>query len=169
MLITIIIAASLPQLKLQPGTPLPKGQDMQEVYAPAPDVQEDLFVVGPINMLRVVIVCLILAGVALYAIYRLLRGTDRETVSYTLRFMLIFIVIISGFAYLTMLLPNSSSSTSMEFPLLPQVPVEPVPLGSLPQSLLWLVGIGLLVISVLVGVWILTFSRRARPMSLYTL
>ena len=45
-------------------------------------------------------------------------------------------------------------------------PVVTSPLGSAPPSLLWLVGIGLLIITVLVAMWMFTPVRQAGPLDL---
>jgi hypothetical protein len=98
--------------------------------------------------------------------YKLLRGANWKVVIGFVRSMLVISLIVSGFIFLIMLLPSSENSIPLEMPLPTPEPSVTSPLGPVPPLLFWLVGIGLLVICILVGVWILTSSRRARPIDL---
>ena len=71
MIITVIIAASLPQLELQPGMPLPRLENSQVVLAP---IEEEPLVAISINEFFKVLFILFLTGSMLYVIYRLTRG-----------------------------------------------------------------------------------------------
>jgi hypothetical protein len=164
MLITMMIAASLPQLDLQPGMPLPQVNDGQVVAAPAPE--EPPFPVISINKFVVILVILMFTGAVLYWTYQLLRGATWKSVSESLRSILIAGAILLGFFFLIMLIPRSSINVPAELPLPTPEPVVTSPLGSVPIPLLWLVGIGLFGISVLVGVWILTSSHPVEPIDL---
>jgi hypothetical protein len=164
MLITMVIAASLPQLELQPGMPLPEVNHGQVVAAPA--AEEPPFPVISINKFALILAILLFTGAVLYWTYQLLRGATWKSASESLRFILIVAAILFGFLFMIMLLPRSSSNLPAELP--PPIP-EPVitsPLGSVPIPLLWLVGIGLFALIVLVGVWIFPSSRSARPIDL---
>jgi hypothetical protein len=70
--------------------------------------------------------------------------------------------------FLILLISTSGdrSAPLEELPVLTPVPVVTSPLEPVPDPLLWLVGIGLLVSSLLVGLWIFTSSRRAHPLDL---
>jgi hypothetical protein len=162
-LITMIIAASLPQLELQPGMPLPRIQGNQVVAAP---VEKQSFMAISVNKFIIVLFALILAGSMLYMMYKLLRGANWKVVIGFVRSMLVISLIVSGFIFLIMLLPSSENSIPLEMPLPTPEPPVTSPLGPVSPLLFWLVGIGLLVICILVGVWILTLSRRARPIDL---
>jgi hypothetical protein len=59
-----------------------------------------------------------------------------------------------------MLLPKTQNDLPMELPLPTDTPLVTSPLGPVPVSLYWLVGIGLLVSSILLGIWIFTPSPR---------
>jgi hypothetical protein len=164
MLIMMMIAASLPQLELQPGMPLPRLQEGQVVVAP---IQEEEFVSISINKFFIVLFTLILAGVVLYSMYKLLRGADWKFISGFLRSMLVISVLLSGFVYLIMLFSDSGSSYSpVEIPTPTPEPLVRSPLGSVPIPILWLIGIGLFVLSVLVGMWIFISFRPARSIDL---
>jgi hypothetical protein len=94
--------------------------------------------------------------------YKLLTGADWKL----LPSVLVICVIFSGLISLLLLSANSANYTSsLEVPISTPEPVATSPLGSVPTPLLWLVGIGLLVISVLAGVWIFA-SRQAKPIDL---
>jgi hypothetical protein len=164
MLITMTIAASLPQLNLQRGMPLPQVNDGQVVAAPAPE--EPPFPVISINKFVVVLIILMFTGSVLYWTYQLLRGATWKSVSESFRSILIVGSILFAFFFMIMLLPRSSGNLPAELPLPTPEPVVRSPLGSVPTPLLWLVGIGLFGISVIVGVWIFTSSRSARPIDL---
>jgi hypothetical protein len=164
MLITIMIAASLPQLELQPGMPLPQVNDGKVVVVPAP--KEPPFPIISINKFAVILVILLFTGAVLYWTYKLLRGATWKSASESLRSILIAGAILLGFFFMILLLPRSSGNLPAELPPPTPEPVVTSPLGSAPIPLLWLVGIGLFGISVLVGVWIFTSSRPARSIDL---
>jgi hypothetical protein len=163
MLITMMIAASLPQLELQPGMPFPRLQDGQVVAAPTEEAQP---VSISVNTFVIVLIVLILAGAMLHSMFKLLRGADWKIVLDFLRSMLVISVIFSGLVFLLLIFPRSNSYTPLEMPAPTSEPVVTSPLGSAPPFLLWLVGIGLVVISALVGAWIFTSSRQAKPIDL---
>jgi hypothetical protein len=163
MIITMIIGASLSQLELQPGMPLPRLQDNNVV---APPTEEEPLLAISISKFVVIFFALILAGSILYMIYKLIRGTDWKELASFFRMTVVISLVVSGVVFLIMLLPKSESSLAMEMPTPTPEPVATSPLGPVPPLLLWLVGIGLLVISILVGVWIFTSSRRERPIDL---
>jgi hypothetical protein len=160
--IVMMIAASLPKLELQAGMPLPSLQHGQ-VIAPK---NEDEIVSISVNHFVVVLIAIMLVGAILYLTYKLLTGADRKFIVGLLSYMLVICVI---FSVLSSLLLRSSNSANYNSPLDVPIPTsEPVvtsPLGPVPTPLLWLVGIGLLVISVLVGVWIFA-SSQAKPIDL---
>ena len=162
--ITMMIAASLPQLKLQPGMPLPRVNDGQMLVAAA--VEEAPLPVISINKFVVIIVTLVFIGGILYWAYKLLRGATWKSVSESFRFISVAGAIIFGFIFLIMLLPRSGNNIQAEIPMPTPEPLVTSPLGSVPIPLLWLVGIGLFVISVLVGVWIFASSHSAGPIDL---
>jgi len=160
VIITMLIAASLSQLELQPGMSLPRLQSGQVV---APPAQETPLVDISINKFVIGMIALLLAGALLYSIFERVKGASWKEIASVARLALLIGALISGFAFLIMLLPRSGDYSVVEIP--PPTLETPVtsPLGSVPTPLLWLVGIGLLVVSVLVGVWILTSSSQKKP------
>ena len=99
---------------------------------------------------------------------QLLRGADWKLILSVLRHMLIVSIFIGCQVSLIMLLPGSVVDTPAQI-LIPTPTPQPVvtsPLGSAPPLLLWLVGVGLLGITVLAAVWMFTPSRQAHPLEL---
>ena len=163
ILITMMIAANLPQLEFQPGMPLPWLEQGQVV---AVSIEADQSVSMSASKFILVLIALVLTVATLYSMMQLFRGADWKLISNALRPMLVISVIIGCFVFLIMLIPGSDSYTPVEIPVSTPPPVVTSPLGSAPPSLLWLVGIGLFVISVLALMWIFIPSRRASPIDL---
>ena len=163
MVITMIIAASLSQLQLQPGMPLPRFSNGQVMAAPD---KGDQFVSISASKFLIVLIGLMVAITTLYSIYKLLRGADWKNIAVAARSILFIGMIVCGILLLIMMVPGSESSAPVEIP--PQTP-EPLvasPLGTVPPVLIWAVGIGLLVMTALVGTWIITTSRQPKPIDL---
>lgn len=164
ILITMVIAAALPELELQPGMPLPRLQEGQLVAA-AP-TEEIPFVSMSSSRFILVLIELILAGAILYSMYRALRGADWKTIVDVLRPVLIITVVLITLIFLVLQLPSSYHYTPVEIDMPTPGPVVTSPLGAVPEPILWWVGIALLVITGLVGMWIFTSSRQPRPIEL---
>jgi len=158
-IITMIIAASLPQLELQPGMPLPKLEDNRVVIAP---VGTGPLETVPVDEFILKFVLLIAAGSLLHALYKALRGAKWKDLTSFIWPTFVIILIIIGFLFLIMMLPRSEGPIVMEQPLPTLAPPVRSPLGPVPPILLWLVGIGLLAVVILIGIWISgSASRRA--------
>jgi len=159
VIITIIIAASLPQLELQPGMPLPKLENNQVVIPPA---EAGLFEAISVDEFIIAFFLLFGAGSMLFMIYKLLRGAEWKDVVAFIWPMLVIGLFLGVFVFLIMLLPQSESSRVMELPAPTPEPPVTSPLGPVPPLLLWLVGIGLLVTGILIAIWIFG-SPASRP------
>jgi hypothetical protein len=165
ILLTMLVAANLQKLEFQPGMPLPRLEQGQLVAVPiaeAPSVS----ISAPRFIL--ILIALVLTGATLYSAYQLLRGANWKLILYFLRYTLIIGVAIGCLVFMIMLFPGSNIETPAEIPI-PTMTFQPVvtsPLGSAPPSLLWLVGIGLLIITVLVAVWMFTPVRQTGPLDL---
>jgi hypothetical protein len=160
ILITMMIAANLTQLEFQPGMPIPKLQGGQLVALPS---EEDQFVSISANRFVLVLIILLFAVALLITMYQLLRGADWKLISDFLRYMLVISVITISILFLITLFPGSDSYTPSVIAFQTPSPAVTSPLGSAPPSILWLVGIGLLLISVLVVMWIITASQQVNP------
>lgn len=163
ILFTMMIAASLPRLKFQPGMPLPSLQHGQLVAAPA---EEDPLVSISATKFILVLIAIVITIAMLYSIYQLLRGADWKLISDFLRYVLFISVGVGCLVFMIMLFPSSDRYTPVEIPVQTAQPVVTSPLGSVPPSLLWLVGIGLFAISVLVAIWVFTPSHPVKPIDL---
>ncbi len=158
ILITMMIAASLPQLELQPGIPPPRLQNGQVVAAP---IEERQLLSISVNKFILILIALLFVGTVLYLAYKMLRGADWKSLVNVLRSVLMVSAVLGCLVFLIMLLPASRDAPA-ELPI-PTPPPESVvasPLGSVPPALLWLVGIGLLVSSIWLGVWLFASSRQ---------
>lgn len=165
ILITMVIAISLPQLELQPGIPVPKLEGGQIV---APQAGENPFISVAANKFVIIVIGLILGVLTLFSIYKMLRGADQKAIIESLRAILFFSMIACGIVFLIMLVPGSKSSVAEAIPLPTPEPLVTSPLGEVPPILLWVVGIGLLVMTVAVAIWILS-SRPPKPIDLVAL
>ena len=159
MMITLMIAASLPQLELQPGMPLPKLENDQVVIPPAEAQPTGTM---SVNKFILVLVALLVAGLMLHMLYKLLRGARWKDIASIIEPMLVISLIVSGLIFLIMLLPRSEGSIVMEQPVPSPVPQVRSPLGPVPPLLFWVVGLGLLAAGILMGIWIfVSASSRA--------
>src|SRR5690242_13283916 len=131
ILITMMIAASLPQLEFQPGMPAPRLENGQVVAAPAKEGQV-VSISAPKFIL--VFIVLILAVVTLYSMVRLFRGADWKSISDVLRPILIISGVFGCIIFLSMLLPASESYTPVGIPVSTSEPVVTSPLGAAPPS-----------------------------------
>jgi hypothetical protein len=165
ILLTMLVAANLQKLEFKPGMPLPRLEQGQLVAVPiaeAPSVS----ISAPRFIL--ILIALVLTGATLYSAYQLLRGANWMLILYFLRCTLIISVAIGCLVFMIMLFPGSNIETPAEIPI-PTMTFQPVvttPLGSAPPSLLWLVGIGLLISTVLVAVWMFKPVRQQGPLDL---
>ena len=166
ILLTMLVAANLQKLEFQPGRPLPRLEQGQLVAVPIAETSS-VSISAPRFIL--ILIALVLTGATLYSAYQLLRGADWKLILYFLRYILSISVAIGCLVFMIMLFPSSNIETPAEIPI-PTMTFQPVvtsPLGSAPPSLLWLVGIGLLmIITMLVAVWMFTPVRQAGPLDL---
>jgi len=148
----VIIAASLPQLELKPGLPLPEFEN-NLVVASAESAEP--VVEMSVNGFFTVLFALILGGSTLYILYKVIKGATWKEIFLFLRAILGLSLFITVILLLVMLLPGSPSAEIVEMPLPTPEPIIRSPLGSAPPILLWLVGIGLLITGSLIVFWII--------------
>jgi hypothetical protein len=152
MMITMMIAASLPQLEFQPGMPLPKLVDNQLVVPPAEALPTGAI---SVNKFILVFVALLVTVSILHMLYKLFRGARWKDITTIIGPMVVILSIVSGLLLLIMLLPRSAGPIVMEQPIPPpELPVRSS-LGPVPPWLFWVVGFGLLAVGILIGIWII--------------
>lgn len=149
----VMIAASLPQLDLQPGMPFPKLENQQEIVV-APPVETEPVRSIPLNRFFIIFISLLAAGSILYAVYRLLKGAQWKDIWAFIWPLVTISLLVCGFLYLVFSLPNAGNLVSAPLPVPTPAPKATSPLGPVPPILYWLVGLGLLVAAGLVGIWI---------------
>lgn len=151
MIITMTFAASLPQLELQPGMPIPRLENKNVVVGtPGSDVVESVAV----NRFFAILLIIIMAGLSLFVLYKLVRGADWRNIGFALRLIVSISVVVIGILYLILMLPKSTAPLEAELPLPTPAPIVTAPLGPVPPILIWVVGLCLLVTGILIGVWI---------------
>lgn len=163
MIITVIIAASLSQMELRPGMPLPSINNGQVVISP--DIQE-VPVAFTVSEVLEVLFALVLAVSMLYAMYRIIRSIGWVNVRSHIQTITVIILIAGSITFLILLLPRTQDPLVMELPPPTQMPLVRSPLGPVPILLLWLVGIALLMSSILLGIWIFAPSKQQTTIDL---
>ncbi|HET9907727.1 MAG TPA: DUF4129 domain-containing protein [Anaerolineales bacterium] len=164
MLLTIVVAANLQQVEFQPGMPLPRLEQGQLVVGA---INDPSFSISAPSFI-LILIALVLTAATLYTAYQIFRGADWQLILSVLRFTLIISVSISCLVFMVMLFPNSNIDTPAEITM-PPIPPQPVvtsPVASAPAWLLWLVGAGLLIITVLVALWSFRPVRQADQLDL---
>ena len=152
VILTVLIAAALPHLELKPGVPLPALP--QGVIEPQPE-QETPDVTISLSALWKAILSICLVAGLIYNGYQLLRNATwswRNVVNSLVRIS-VFILIAVG---ILLVLPGIHFTYSM--PMMEEIPPPVVelsgpPVGPLPLSLIWLVGLGLAATLVGLGLW----------------
>ena len=160
VIITIIIAASLPQLKLQPGVPLPKLDSGQVAGATGETVPY-----RPVTLDKYVILGIIflVTGSMLYVAYKLLRGTGWKTLLGFIKPMSIIILAAMGIVFLISLMPESNMPVSEDVSFSSPKPQLPVSQQiEVPPLMFWLVGGALLVVTILISAVIFTSISKRR-------
>jgi hypothetical protein len=166
-IVTVIIAASLPQLEFQPGMPLPKLEYDQVVVPPVKAEPSEAI---SVDKFIIALALLIAAASVSHMIYRLLRGAKRKDLIAFIWPVVVTGLILGGFVFLIMLLPKSESPAAVELPVPTPEPPVTAPLGPVPPLLLWLVGIGLLVTGILIAIWIFgSPAKRATTIDIVSL
>src|SRR5512138_310965 len=162
VIITILIAASLPQLEFQPGMPLPQLES-DRVVIPAAEARP--FHAISIDKFIIAYVLLLVAASMLYMLYKLLRGAEWKNFITFLWPVLLIGLVLGGFAWLIMLLKTESAPVVQVVIPTSEPPVR-APLGAVPLPLLWLVGSVLLAAGVLIGIWIIGSRASSRTRTL---
>ena len=158
MIVTMMIAASLSQLELKPGMPLPEVENGQVVAGP---VERQGLAVISVSKFLTVFFSLVFAGLILYIVYRMIKGAEwKALLSYIPATLFISLLVMLAI-FIIMLIPKSSDVASVAVPLPTSTPPVRTPLGLAPPLLIWFVGLGLLILAILIAVWI--FFSPSKP------
>lgn len=160
VILTVLIAAALPQLELKPGVPLPGQADSSG--GALPEQSLPALSISISTLWKAILGILLLVGLIYYG-YRMLRGIIwnwREVLS-ALPYLIIPPLIVVGVLLALSGVHFTSAPAEAEVPP-PVLDVKGPPLGPLPPGLIWLVCLGLAATLVGLGLW-LTFRPAARP------
>jgi hypothetical protein len=159
VILTVLIAVALPQLKLKPGIPLPG----LEGGSGSPADETNPFLAISINTFFLAVLGLALAFALVYGGYKVLIGAPwKEILRAFLYFTGLTLVVL---AFILALTKVRITSELPEMELLPEpLRVSGPPLGLMPPFLVWLAWICLAVVVILLGIWLYTWrSRQSRP------
>jgi len=156
VIVTVLIAAALPALDLQPGIPLPFQRDasgtIQADSLPQVSISMSTFLKSVLGFI------LVLVGA--YFGYKLIRGVPWKQILVPASFLAILTFVIVAILFLFLNVhTNFDFSTPDVLP--PAVNITPPALGPLPAGLLWLVWGGLAALIVLLGIWLIRWRVQA--------
>ena len=153
VMVTVLIAAALPQFELKPGLPLP-FQAGNQGTPPSSQIPE---VSISINTFLKAVLESILVVVGVYIGYKLLKRVPWREILGPVLTIAILVMVAVCVLFLMLGVHVSTDSFAPEI-LPPALNMKGPPLGPLPSSLIWLVWIGLAVGIVLLGIWFFHWS-----------
>jgi hypothetical protein len=160
MILIVLIAAALPQLELKPGIPLPRTEN----GSGASQVEPAPLLSMSVSTLFKALLSVILVLVVAYGIYKLLRRAPWKEI---LRHMLIITLLTLVALGIFFLLGNVQITLDQNAPevLPPDINITGPPLSPLPPALIWLVWIGLGMVIILLGIWLVKGRTKINPAS----
>jgi hypothetical protein len=152
VVLTVLIAAALPQLELKPGISLPDWEagrgDLPQDQLPAASIS--------INTYFLAVLEIVLVLVVVYGSYMLLKGVHwKKILAPALLIAGLVMIVFYIFFLLAGVRIKIDPFTPEVLPADLNIPGEP--LGHLPQGLIWLAWMGLAAGIILLGIW---FIRR---------
>jgi len=156
LILTVLIAAGLPQLKFKPGMPIPSFDNGQAALTSADESPVGL----PLSAFAGILSLIVLAVFLVFLIVQAVRGVPwkklmRELWGLLWKFLLVAVLLVVVAA----LLPKSEGVSSAES--LPQPkPLVTAPLGPVPAVLIWCVAFGLAGTALFLGLRLIAASRR---------
>lgn len=156
-ILTVLIAAGLPQLKLQPGVPLP-ATTAQSGASPVP--KEPVVTVTVSELFKMILAVVLTLGI-LYLSYLILRKANWKQI--LLRFLYFGILTAIGCIFLILLGDINFSTKAGGTPILPaEVAEAGPPLSPVPSGLMWVVWVVLGVLLFLLVAWLVVWALRWR-------
>ena len=150
VIMTVLIAAALPQFELKPGVPLPASQVSAGTLSPdqVPAVSVSL------NTYFEAVLEIVLVLVMAYGSYKLLKGVPlKEILAPAIKIAILSIVVLCILFLLTSVHIKPEPLAPEILP--PDLKIPGPPLSPLPQGLIWLVWIGLGAGIILLGIWLI--------------
>ena len=148
VIVTILIAAALPQLELKPAIPLPTGEG-----GPGRLPTEDTLGVSiSVNTFFKVILEVIVGLILVYSGYKSLKGIPWKDLLVPALFTAALALVALGILFVLLRVRVTFKPLEPEI-LPPDLNLKGPPLGPLPPGLIWLVWIGLAMMIVLLGIW----------------
>jgi hypothetical protein len=156
MVAAILIGSALPRLEFQPGLPLPSFENGQVIASPTEQVQLIQIQIGDLFK---TLFAVFLALIMMYMVYRASKGVPwKELLANLIPTSLITLAVFAFLILALVLLPKGQLAVLPETLPTP-APIQTSPLGPVPPSLYWIVGILLAAAALILGVELL----RARP------
>ncbi len=159
VILTFLVAAALPRLDLQPGTPLPAFQG-----APTTTPDQPPQTTISISTFLKAVLGSILVLVLGYFIYQARKGLHWKEI--LLPALVVGILTMLALYILFAVFDvhiNFDFSTPDILP--PAVDIKIPPLGAPPAGLLWLVWVGLALVLVFLGLWLIWWRTRPAPLT----
>ncbi len=156
-MLTVLIAAGLPQLRLQPGVPLP-ATTAQGGASPVPKEPVVTFTVS--ELFKTILAVVLTLGV-LYLSYLIIRKASLKQV--LLRFL--YFAVLTAIACILLILLGDINFTTKPggVPILPtEVAAAGPPLSPVPSSLMWVVWVILGTLLLALMAWLITWTLRWR-------
>ncbi|GAP21473.1 DUF4129 domain-containing protein [Leptolinea tardivitalis] len=157
ILITILLAISLPGLEFEPGMPLPAVENKNVVVA-AP--QQDHFEVISINRFLAIFFGILLTITIVFIIYKVIKRSSWKDIFNVIRILIGLGLLMVFIIWVILMMPRSEGSPPVSVPLPTPEPPVTAPLGPVPSYVLWLVGLSLLVVGILIFIWIYRSSQK---------
>ncbi len=156
-ILTVLIAAGLPQLKLQPGVPMP-GTTAEGGASPIP--KEQAPVVSVSTLFKTILAVVLTLG-GLYLAYLLLRKASLKQI--LLRFLYFAIIVTIGCFALILLGDINISFQGGQGEILPPIVADVgPPLSPVPSNLMWLVWVILGAFIFLLVAWLVFWALKWR-------
>jgi hypothetical protein len=160
IIIIMILAASLSQLNLQPGMPLPELKNNQTIIE---SNGTTLYESMTFNKYIILGILSIIGGLFLFMIYKLIRGTGWKSLLTLIKLLSLIILIALIVLFLI------SFSPGFQAPLLadliisfPKTHVSVSQLTAVPPWMIWMIGIALLVVTVATGILIFRYATKQK-------
>jgi len=157
VILTVLIAAALPKLQLEPGTPLPFQPGLPGTLQTDQPSQVSISVGTSLKAVLEFILFLVIV----YIGYKLVKGVPWNQILVPALFIAILTMIALTILFFLLKVQINFEPFAPDI-LPPAVSINVPPLGPLPPGLLWLVWCGLALLVILLGIWLVRW--RSSPL-----